>query len=67
MIAFQDQGGKVFTINDRVQRENGKVVVPGDDVLTLIDADRDCCVPNQYLLDAIDLRILLMSSPRRRT
>jgi hypothetical protein len=65
-IVFQDKGGKVYIIDDKVRREKGKVDVPGDDVLTLVDADGSFCIPDPYLLDAVNLRILLASSPRNR-
>jgi hypothetical protein len=65
-IVFQDKGGAVFFISDEVLHEKGRVVVPGDDVLALVDADGECCIPNQFLLDAANLRVLLISSPRSR-
>jgi hypothetical protein len=58
--------GKFFVVNDKVRHVNGRVAVPGDDVLTLVDADGKFCVPDQYLLDAANLRILLTSSPTSR-
>jgi len=63
---FQDKGGAIFFIGDEVRHEKGRVVVPGDDVLTLVDADGKSCIPNQFLLDATNLRVLLISSPRSR-
>ena len=44
----------------------GQVVVPGDDILSLVDADGESCVPNGYLFDAPNLQILLMSLPGNR-
>jgi hypothetical protein len=32
-------------INDTVLYRNGDIVVPGNDVLTLVDADSDCYTP----------------------
>lgn len=61
---FQDIGGNIFIIDDKVRCEKGRVEVSGDDVLALVDADGESCIPNQYLLDATNLRVLLMSSPR---
>jgi hypothetical protein len=65
-IVFQDKGRAVFFVGDEVRHEKGRVVVPGDDVLALVDADGESCIPNQVLLDATNLRVLLISSPRSR-
>ena len=65
-IMFQDIGGKVFLIDDEVWHKNGRVVVPGDDVLTLIDVDGEFSIPDSHLLDAVNLRVLLVSLPRDR-
>jgi len=64
---FQDLHGTVYTINDEVQQQTGIVVVPGDNILTLVDADGASCQPDPIILDAINLRILLTSSPRVRS
>ena len=58
--------GFVFLIDDEVRHKNGRVVVPGDDVLALVDADGKFSIPNSHLLDAVNLRVLLVSSPRDR-
>ena len=63
---FQDIKGGVFLITGKVLRMKGNVVVPGDDMLSLVDADGESCVPNGNLFDTPNLRILLTSSPRRR-
>jgi len=54
-IVFQDMLGEVFLINDKVWHQKGSVVVPGDDVLTLVDADGEFCKPSPYLLGAYNL------------
>jgi hypothetical protein len=54
-IIFQDKGGAVFVISNKVLHEKGRVVVPGDDVIALVDADGESCIPNQFLLDAVNL------------
>ena len=46
--------------------KNGRVVVPGDDVLALVDGDGKSCIPNSHILDAVNLRVLLVSPPRDR-
>jgi hypothetical protein len=63
---FQDKGGGVSLISDEVLQKEGSVVVPGDDVLALVDADGKSCTPKQFLLDTANLRVLLISSPRSR-
>jgi hypothetical protein len=65
-IVFQDKGGGVSLISDEVPHKVGSVVVPQDDVLVLVDADGKSCMPNQFLLDTANLRVLLISSPRSR-
>ena len=60
---FQDIGGTVSLINDVVLHKMGRVVVPGDDILMLIDADGESCIPKQFLLDTAKLQVLL---PRSR-
>ena len=65
-IVFQDKGGTVSLINDVVLHKMDRVVVPGDDILVLIDADGESCIPKQFLLDTANLRVLLISSPRSR-
>jgi hypothetical protein len=58
-------GGKIFLVNDDVRRQKDIVDIPGDgEVLALVDADGQNCIPDQSLLDAGKLRILLTSSPR---
>ena len=63
---FQDKGGKVSLINDVLLHTTSRVVVPGDDILVLIDADGKYSIPKQFLLDTANLRVLLISSPRSR-
>lgn len=65
-IVFQDKGGGVSLINDEVTHYKDKAVVPGDDVLVLIDADGKFSTPHQFLLDTVNFRVLLISSPRSR-
>jgi hypothetical protein len=55
-IVFQDLGGQVFLVDDEVRHKNGRVVVPGDDVLALVDGDGKSCIPNSHILDAVNLR-----------
>jgi len=64
-IVFQDKGGGVSLVSDEVLHKESSVVVPGDDVLVLVDADEESC-PKQFLLDTANLRVLLISSPRSR-
>ena len=63
---FQDTKRDVFVITDTVQDSNGMVMLPGRDVLTLVDADGPFCVPSDYILNSRNLRIVLTSSPRTR-
>ncbi len=42
------------------------MTVPGDDVLTLVDADGSFCTPCEYFFDTSNLRILLTSLPKSR-
>ena len=65
-FVFQDKGGTVSLINDVVLRKKGSVVVPGDDILVPIDGDGEDCIPEQFLLDTANLRVLLISPPRSR-
>ncbi|KAF8229807.1 hypothetical protein L208DRAFT_150294 [Tricholoma matsutake] len=65
-VVFQDMEGDVFLITDTVLPQKGRVTVPGDDVLTLVDADGEFCIPNKYIFQTPNLRILLTSSPRSR-
>ncbi|KAF8238275.1 hypothetical protein L208DRAFT_1243387, partial [Tricholoma matsutake] len=65
-VVFQDMQGDVFLITDMVLPQKGRVTVPGDDVLTLVDADGELCIPNKYIFQTPNLRILLTSSPRSR-
>ena len=68
-IVFQDKAGGVFLISDKVPHKVVSVVLPQDDVLVLVDADgtkRTSYMPNQFLLDTANLRVLLISSPRSR-
>ena len=65
-FVFQDKGGKVSLINDVVLHTTSRVVVSGDDILVLIDADGKYSIPKQFLLDTANLRVLLISSPRSR-
>ena|ERR1700722_7648259 len=65
-IVFQNTKSDVFIVDDTVELCDGNVEIPGEDVLTLVDADRDHCVPNEFLLEASNLRIVLTSSPRTR-
>jgi len=61
---FQDKYGFVYTIDDEVRRQMDDVVIRGHDVLALVDADGPKCQPCSIILDAVNLRILLTSSPR---
>jgi hypothetical protein len=61
---FQDKDGFVYTIDDEVRQQMGDVVVRGHDVLALVDADGAKCQPDSIILNAVNLRILLTSSPR---
>lgn len=61
---FQDHNGRVYTIADEVRRQRDKVVVTGCDVLALVDGDGAKCEPHMIIRDAVNLRILLTSSPR---
>jgi len=63
---FEDIKGAVFLITAEVLPMKGQVVVPGDDILSLVDADGESCIPNGDLFDAPNLRILLMSPPGNR-
>ena len=60
---FQDATGDVYLVNDKVQSQVKEVRIPGEDTLTLVDAD---CQPYKYILRTRNLRILLTSSPRSR-
>lgn len=53
---FQDIGGEVLLVDDEVWHKHGRVVAPGDDVLTLVDADGKFCIPNSHFLDTANLR-----------
>lgn len=64
-IVFQNMHGKVFLINDEVRDDIAKAQIPGKDVLALVDADGEVCVPHRYLFET-NLRVLLMSPPRSR-
>ena len=59
-------GGNVFLITDTVLPQKGRVTAPGEDVLTLVDADGRSPIPNDNLFYTPNLRILLTSSPRSR-
>ncbi|KAF8622926.1 hypothetical protein AX15_006639 [Amanita polypyramis BW_CC] len=66
-VVFQDTRGNVYLITNEVRPQTKEIRVPGDDILTLIDADGEICKPHdQYILGASNLRILLTSSPRSR-
>jgi hypothetical protein len=65
-IVFQDKEGVVYIIDEDVKRQKDEVMVPGDDILTLVDADGAFCQPDGNILGAVNLRILLTSSPRVR-
>ena len=65
-IVFQDVKGVVFSINDTVRHLRPNMSVPGDDVLTLIDADGESCKPARCLFNAGNIRVLLTSPPRGR-
>ena len=66
-IVFQDTEGTVFTINDEVRRQTGRVVtVPGDDVLALVDGSDKFYQPARSIRTARNLRTLLKSSARAR-
>jgi hypothetical protein len=58
--------GDVFIIQDEVRRRSGRVDLQGDDILALVDADKEICTPHHYLFDVSNLRVLLVSSPRTR-
>jgi hypothetical protein len=58
-------GGDVFINNDiGCHQQNGRPVVSGDDVLTLVDADGVVGQPNPDLFNSSNLQILLTSPPR---
>jgi hypothetical protein len=63
---FQDIEGHVFIINDEVLHQKEKVVIPGDNVLALVDADGDSGVPKSNLFLTSNIQILLTSLPRDR-
>ena len=63
---FQDVEGAVFSINDTVRHLKPNMSVPGDDVLTLIDADGESRKPARGLFNTGNIRVLLTSSPRGR-
>jgi hypothetical protein len=65
-IVFQNISGDVFLASDKVQRQKGRIVVPGDDVLALVDADGQFSIPHSSILDSPKLRVLLTSSPGGR-
>ena len=58
--------GDVSLITDTVLPQTGRVTAPGDDVLTLVDAEGEFRIPNKYFFHTPNLRILLTSSPRSR-
>ncbi|KAF5379025.1 hypothetical protein D9615_006070 [Tricholomella constricta] len=60
---FQGEDANVFVITDKV-RVGGTIV--GDDVVALVDADGEKCIPGPYILSNENHRILLTSSPRKR-
>jgi hypothetical protein len=66
LTVFQNAKSDVFIIGDTVEYCEGTVDLHGDDVLALVDADRSHCTPNDFLLEARNLRIVLASSPRTR-
>jgi hypothetical protein len=63
---FQDIEGRVFIINDEMLHQKEKVVVPGDNVLALVNADGDSGVPKRNLFLTSNIRILLTLLPRDR-
>lgn len=63
---FQDVEGNVFVINGKVQYSRVVLVAPGDDVLTLVDADGVFCKPDYNILVTVNLRVLLTSPSRSR-
>ena len=65
-VVFQDKGESVFLINYEVLRHKGRMMVPGDDILMLVDADGKFCVPKQFLFDSGNLRVLLILSSRSK-
>ena len=61
--------GKVFIIDCngvRVPRDAPAVSYDTDNVLTLVDANIDCYLPCEYLLNNFKHQILVTSSPRSR-
>jgi hypothetical protein len=63
---FQSTKGALFLINDEIQHKPGAMVVPGDNVLALVDADGESCIPDPSLFEIANLRVLLILSPRSR-
>jgi hypothetical protein len=57
--------GEVFLISDKVRDDIASAQIPGEDVLALVDADGEICVPHRYLFET-NLRVLLISSPKSR-
>ena len=61
--------GKVFIIDRngvRAPWDAPAVSYDADNVLTLVDADVDCYLPSEYLLNNFKHQILVTSSPKRR-
>ena len=64
---FQDTAGGVYIIKDTIELCDGNVILPGHDVLTLVDADGRHREPEPALLSVHNLRMVVASSPRTRT
>ena len=64
-MVFQDMYGEVFLINDGVQNDIARVEIPGNDVLVLVNVDREVCVSYWHLFEG-NFQVLLISSPKTR-
>ena len=65
-VVFQDAWGDVYLITDEVRSQAKEVRVPGNDVLTLVDADGDISEPYKYIFHNPNPRMFLTLSPSSR-
>ena len=64
-ILFQDMSGQVTYIDEEVKDRFSTRVIPGEDILALVDADNEVGVPNMRLFKH-NIRVLLISWPKAR-
>ncbi|KAF8273633.1 hypothetical protein EI94DRAFT_1913870 [Lactarius quietus] len=63
---FQHMDGRVFVVTDEVRLRRPADTIDGDDVVALVDGDRQNCIPDPFIVGNENHRILLTSSPKTR-